>query len=488
MENTLDISKEDFEFVQKDEKIFDEKFKTKNIGFFGDALRRFATNKASIVAGILILIIVLFAIIAPATSNYDSSFNDTYYKYVSPKSNLFSSLGWDGCTTKTINSKSYKQYTEYYPIGTVVSAEKAGKTVTGSQNYVVKLDTYYSSVGYVTVSLSESEWTSFTAWAVENDYITQEQIDNNYISYVNNDYGYDKNQYELIAPYASSVGINNCSSDDWAHSETEGHESDWAIYDTTAGGQYKVRVNYYEYFQYVYGCEPCFIFGTNNLGQDLFSRLGLALRFSLILGVIVAFVNIAVGILIGSIEGYYGGVVDLAIERIIELLTSVPMIVVTSLIKFHHQPNTAGEKMALLCFVFFLTGWTGIAATVRSQFYRYKGHEYVLAARTLGAGDRRIIFRHILPNAIGPVITQAVLMIPSVIFSEASLAYLNIIDFTYGEIASVGSLLSSGQSCMTTAPFVLIFPSIFVCVLMVSFNIFGNGLRDAFNPSLRGAE
>ena len=146
------------------------------------------------------------------------------------------------------------------------------------------------------------------------------------------------------------------------------------------------------------------------------------------------------------------------------------------------------DKARILLFVFFISGWTGIASTVRSQFYRYKGQEYVLAARTLGAKDSRIIFRHILPNSVGPLITQGVLYIPSVIFSEASLSYLGIINFNTGPVASVGSLLSSGQSSMLTAPHVLIFPALVVAILMVAFNIFGNGLRDAFNPSLRGAE
>ena len=155
---------------------------------------------------------------------------------------------------------------------------------------------------------------------------------------------------------------------------------------------------------------------------------------------------------------------------------------------FHVGVETFEKKARILVFVFFLSGWTGMAGTVRSQFYRYKGQEYVLAARTLGAKDRRIIFRHILPNAVGPLVTSGVLYIPSVIFSESSLSYLGIINFETGNIASVGSLLASGQKCMLNAPFVLIFPSIFVAVLMICFNIFGNGLRDAFNPSLRGAE
>ena len=122
------------------------------------------------------------------------------------------------------------------------------------------------------------------------------------------------------------------------------------------------------------------------------------------------------------------------------------------------------------------------------QFYRFKNQEYVLVARTLGASDRRIMFKHIFPNAIGTLITSCVLVIPGVIFSETSLSYLGIINLNTGDLTSVGTLLSQGQSSLYTFPHIILFPAIFISLLMLSFNLFGNGLRDAFNPSLRGSE
>ena len=135
-----------------------------------------------------------------------------------------------------------------------------------------------------------------------------------------------------------------------------------------------------------------------------------------------------------------------------------------------------------------MTGWIGTAARVRMQFYRFKRQEYVLAARTLGASDLRIIFRHILPNAIGTIITGSILMVPSVIFSESILSYLGIVDLTASDITSIGAMLNAGQASLQYAPHAIFFPAIFVSLLMISFNVFGNGLRDAFNPSLRGVE
>ena len=129
-----------------------------------------------------------------------------------------------------------------------------------------------------------------------------------------------------------------------------------------------------------------------------------------------------------------------------------------------------------------------MASRTRMQFYRFKNQEYVLVARTLGANDRRIMFKHIFPNAIGTLITGSVLVIPSVIFSETSLSYLGIINLETGNLTSVGTLLANGQTALYNFPHIILFPSLFISLLMLSFNLFGNGLRDAFNPSLRGTE
>jgi oligopeptide transport system permease protein len=159
------------------------------------------------------------------------------------------------------------------------------------------------------------------------------------------------------------------------------------------------------------------------------------------------------------------------------------MIVIT-LLKYHLKTS----HVIILFISFFLTGWIGMAGRTRMQFYRFKNQEYVLVARTLGARDRRIMFKHIFPNAIGTLITGSVLVIPGVIFSETSLSYLGIINLESGNMTSVGTLLSNGQAALYNFPHIILFPSLFISLLMLSFNLFGNGLRDAFNPSLRGSE
>ena len=129
-----------------------------------------------------------------------------------------------------------------------------------------------------------------------------------------------------------------------------------------------------------------------------------------------------------------------------------------------------------------------MAGRTRMQFYRFKNQEYILSARTLGASDARLIFKHIFPNAMGTLITGSVLSIPSVIFSESSLTYLNIVNLESSTQTSVGTLLSGGNNFISTYPHIILFPALFISLLMISFNLFGNGLRDAFNPSLKGVE
>ena len=130
-----------------------------------------------------------------------------------------------------------------------------------------------------------------------------------------------------------------------------------------------------------------------------------------------------------------------------------------------------------------------MAGRTRMQFYRFKNQEYVLAARTLGASDSRIMFKHIFPNGLGTIVTSFALVIPGMIYSETSFTYLGIINLEAGNTTSVGTLIAAGQqSIMANAAYVAFFPCMFLVLLMLSFNLFGNGLRDAFNPSLRGTE
>ena len=248
------------------------------------------------------------------------------------------------------------------------------------------------------------------------------------------------------------------------------------------------RVSMYRYYWelgYLGNCAmPKFIFGTNQNGQDFFKIVFSGLLTSLGLGLLAASINILVGLTWGSISGYFGGWVDMIMERFTEILGGMPWIVMMTLIVL-----LAGSSFWTLLLALCMTGWMGVSGTTRSQFYRYKGREYVLASRTLGASDARLIFKHILPNGVGTIVTGAVLMIPSVIFTEANVAYLlpGLLQYE-GGITSFGITLSDAQSYLTNYPYMIISASIVMILIMIAFNLFGNGLRDAFNPSLKGAD
>ncbi len=225
---------------------------------------------------------------------------------------------------------------------------------------------------------------------------------------------------------------------------------------------------------------PHFILGTDSSGFDLFTRAFSSLRTSLAVAIIISTVCLTFGLFWGSISGYFGGNVDLAMERFCEILGGMPWIVLMTLIIIKWG-NSIGTFAIASC----LTGWLGTAGLTRTQFYRFKGREYILSSRTLGSSDMRLIFRHILPNALGTIVTGSVLRIPLVIFSEATLSYLGL---GLQGVQSFGVILSDNQQYINSYSYLILFPAFIISLLMISFNLFGNGLRDALNPSLKGSD
>ena len=254
-------------------------------------------------------------------------------------------------------------------------------------------------------------------------------------------------------------------------------------YQTTNDGIIKTysltcTVIYYKYLGM--SKAPSYIFGTDSLGKDLIKIMFSGLRTSLLLGLITSVINLVIGVIWGSISGYFGGWTDLLMERFTDILGRVPWIVIMTLCILYLGQNFGTFALALC-----LTGWMGAAGTTRAQFYRFKGREYVLASRTLGASDTRLIFRHILPNSLGTLVTSSVFMIPGIIYTEATLSYLNL---GLQGMDSFGVILSENQQYISSNSYLIMIPSIIMALMMISFNLFGNGLRDAFNPSLKGSE
>lgn len=237
-----------------------------------------------------------------------------------------------------------------------------------------------------------------------------------------------------------------------------------------------------DYYKYVgMPDDECYWFGSDYLGRDIWTRMWRGARVSLIIAIVSVFCNVTIGVIYGSISGYYGGKVDMVMMRITEIINAFPRIVIVTLFIM-----VAGTGMFSIIMSLVIKDWVNTARMVRSQFYRFKGREYVLAARTLGVKDIALIFRHILPNSIGPIITSSMIAIPTAIFSESFLAYIGL--GLQAPEPSIGVMLSQGQKVLLHYPTQVVFPAIIISLLMISFNLFGDGLRDAFDPTLRGAE
>ena len=511
MENKeyLNIPKEKFEFAQREKKIHDQKLDTKPIGYFKDAWIRFRKNKSSLTAAVIIVCLVLFAVVVPFCTPYTVEDRDGYYATMLPKCELIAPLGfWDGTATRT-SSKAGYQY--YQSIGNeagfsaVVSEPKIIIGEDGTEQYLYKYDAY-AAVGFIFVNLDYDSYVALQNYQDEHQiqiiYPMTENYKTNYtIGNAGANFWYqlknekfnssgepalDKNG-NYVANYMTSSNPERADYTSKMRLATDtGENGKWFTYAVKNQGGYKVRVLYSEYYEYLNGHEPVFLFGTNAYGQDIFTCLAAGARLSFLLAIFVSAINLTIGAIYGAIEGYYGGTVDIVMERISDILASVPFIVVVTLFKLHFAEDVG--VLASLLFAYVMTGWVGMASRVRVQFYRFKGQEYILAARTLGAKDGRLMFKHIFPNSIGTMITSAVLTIPGVIFSESTLSYLGIINLETSSLTSVGTLLSQGQGYLQTYPHIILFPAIFISLLEISFNLFGNGLRDAFNPSLRGVE
>ena len=239
-----------------------------------------------------------------------------------------------------------------------------------------------------------------------------------------------------------------------------------------------VEVNYYKYI----GAEDTYFwFGTDEMGRDLWTRLWRGARVSLIIAFTAVLADVVIGVVYGAIAGYYGGRIDFYMMRFCEILNAFPRVVVCTLFVM-----VFGSGMFSMIMALCVRGWVPTARMVRAQFLRFRGREYVMAAQTMGVPDRTLIFRHILPNSIGPIITRTMVAIPSAIFTESFLAFIGL-GLAPPE-PSIGTMLSAGQKVLLQYPHLTLFPALSISILMIAFNLFGNGLRDALDPTQRGQE
>ena len=371
----IDLPESDFQMVQSEE-IHDEKFQTKPIGFFKDAMIRLSKSAVAVTSFTIIVLIILSSLIVPNITGYGYREQNIAAKDLPPRIPLLEDIGIaDGTRVLKNRKKEALSDTSRYPEGSVLEIVREFEAK-GVAMVDVKVDAYV----YAGVSADEYHW-----------------------------------------------------------------------------------------------------FGTDYLGRDLCTRLFKGARVSLLIAFVSVVTNVIIGVIYGAIYGYYGGKVDIVMTHFAEVLDGLPYVVVTILFML-----LLGAGITSLILAMCVTGWIGTSRLIRAQFFRFKEREYVLAARTLGVGDIALIFRHILPNCVGPLITRAMIAIPGAIFSESFLAYIGL------GIAppepSIGILLSDGQNVLLQYPYQTFFPAVLISLLMIAFNMFANGLRDALDPTKRGEE
>ena len=379
-----DIPAEEFVYVQEDEALSDEAFKTKPIGFFKDALIRLRKNKASVGAFWIIVFIIFMAIFGPNFNKYtyreQLKVNDEYLSNMPPR------VSW----------------LKWIPLfnGQRVLKNKQVKFLDDPEKY-------------------------------PNDCVV-----------------------EVINRREEGKGKRKTEMCD-------------------------VVVDYYRYLGL--DDDTNFWFGTDNIGRDVWTRVWRGTRVSLIIAAFAVITDIVIGVVYGAVCGYYGGAIDLVLMRICEVIRSIPNVVVCTMFIL-----MLGTGIKTMIIAMAIRNWVGTARLMRTQFLRFKNREYVMAARTMGVRDRALIFRHILPNSVGPLITSAMVAIPSAIFTESFLSYIGL--GIPAPEPSIGTMLSEAQAVLEMYPYQTLFPAVIVSLLMIAFNLFSNGLRDAFDPTQRGAE
>jgi oligopeptide transport system permease protein len=220
-----------------------------------------------------------------------------------------------------------------------------------------------------------------------------------------------------------------------------------------------------------------FWFGSDAVGRDQWTRLWEGTRVSLIIAFVAALLDLAIGVSYGGISAFYGGRVDNIMQRIAEILVGIPNLVIILLMMLVLKPGIISIVIALS-----ITGWIGMSRIVRGEVLKLKNQEFVLASRTLGTSNGTIIRKHLVPNISGIIIINTMFSVPGAIFFEAFLSFIGL-----GIVppdASLGSLIDLGFDNLRLYPYMLVFPAIVISVLMIAFNIVGDGLRDAFDPKM----
>lgn len=524
MLDNFDVDKKYFVPADKSKHTKQNKKEEKTQKSFAKTMQRSIKKPSTIVGLSLLFNILLLAFLPPLFSKKTTSFSDSLYAYKLPKVDGFSGSGfWDGSYKASVNEK------RYYSLMSIGAGEldKDGlsfdqkdyqkstlnpiqKTLNeyekeGTKYRNVRIDSYFE-VGFVYNIVDLEKFNLITEYENKSglkvlypmvdsskEHFEGEEEAN--IFYHTKDL-YPCNELGEYIDYDSGLVIDNPKGQNLRIYPNYLLDSESKpTYYEKLGNSYQIRVLYYNYYQFNYWmkkggnnyyCSPSYIFGSDAQGYDILLRTSSGIRLSLLLSLIVFVINFIIGSVFGIIEGYYGGKIDLALFYFSEILKSVPFVIVASLFAKHFIVKGMMTAFVGLLVAFILTGWISIANQTRRQIYRFKNRGFVFASRQLGASDFHIIKKHIYPHAISSLITSLVLYIPGIIFSETTLSFLGIIEFNGASFTSLGTMIANGQNYIATFPHIIVLPALVISVLMIAFNLIGNGLREAIdNDSFR---
>jgi oligopeptide transport system permease protein len=219
-------------------------------------------------------------------------------------------------------------------------------------------------------------------------------------------------------------------------------------------------------------------FGTDQFGRDIWTRVWEGTKISLYIAFLAATLDLIIGVIYGGISGFYGGRIDNVMQRIIDIMVGIPNLILIILFIIILEPGIISITLAMV-----ITGWVNMARVVRGQILQLKGQEFILASRTLGANRFRLIAKHLLPNTLGSIIVTLMFTIPTAIFFEAFLSFIGL--GLQPPLASLGILVDDGYKSMLLFPYKMLFPALVISLIMISFNVLADGLRDALDPKMR---
>ncbi len=435
-------------FIRVENSISDqEKLSTENLTFFQDAFRRIRTNKVSMISMYFLLFIVVMAIVGPY-------FNQHSYK-----------------------STVYEIQDEYIEL---INTSVGGDEIEALDEEISVLNdiVYDPDNGLTAEELTELREELKDLRAEKKDLqVIKKEVDQRLTDY--------KLDYIKLPPRIKGLenlgifdGTVKRSIPEYALANYE--EDEYKLLDTYHNEEYdETYVTIKEYLYVINGADDhYYTFGTDDLGRDTFTRLWFGARISLYIGLLAAVIDMSIGVTYGMVAGFFGKRVDLVMMRIVEVIANIPALVILMILLVLLKPGLVSLSLAI-----GLTGWTGVARVVRAQVLKLKNQEFILAARTLGASNQRMIAKHIFPNVIGQIIVMATFSIPGAIFYEAFLSFIGL--GLPAPMASLGVLINDGREFLHTYPHMIIIPIILITFLILSINLLANGLRDALDPKMR---